>query len=300
MSDPNRTQMGSPLSFDPNRTQLGNPLADPNRTIMGTGPSLSVTTTIKPVQCPVCKTPNPPGMMWCKDCGLIFEKALDGDAFGAPAVQLPVVVDPSGREHQLRPGENVIGRQGDILTEDTRVSRRHCAIAIETAGVVAYDLGSTNGTQVNGTKLAPGERKPLAHGDKVSLGGYEFVVSLPGETNKTVAAVSGRTVTIASAPTTSTAVAWLVLPDEEKPLEIRTYSFGRRSENDIVIADPYVSGKHGSIEVTDQGVFLTDTGSTNGTVLNDAKLNPGQKVRLTSTDVIKLGAIEIKVRYKEA
>ena len=88
-------------------------------------------------------------MMFCNDCGLIFEMSLDGDAFGAPAVQLPVLVDSSGREHRLSPGINVVGRAGDILVEDTRVSRRHCQVTLENDTVFAEDLGSTNGTYVN-------------------------------------------------------------------------------------------------------------------------------------------------------
>src|SRR6476620_462202 len=111
MSDPKQA-----LSSDPNRTQLGAPPTtfDPNKTQLGTAPSLNATATIKPTQCPICKTFNPPGVMFCIECGLIFDKALPGDAFGAPAVQLPVLVDSSGREHPLRPGTSSIGREGDI------------------------------------------------------------------------------------------------------------------------------------------------------------------------------------------
>src|SRR5215207_5215330 len=108
MSDPNRTQA---LSSDPNRTQLGAPpMLDPNKTMMGTAPTLNATITIKPTQCPICKTFNPAGVMFCIDCGLIFDRALPGDAFGAPAVQLPVLVDGSGREHPIRPGSSMVGR----------------------------------------------------------------------------------------------------------------------------------------------------------------------------------------------
>ena len=70
MNDPNKTQMGTAPVLDPNRTQMGS-VVDPNRTIMGGGPSLNATQTIKPVQCPVCKTFNPVGVAWCVDCGLI-------------------------------------------------------------------------------------------------------------------------------------------------------------------------------------------------------------------------------------
>jgi len=295
--DPNKTQMGAAPVADPNRTQMGSVL-DPNRTIMGVGPSINATQTIKPVQCPVCKSFNPPGTAWCVDCGLIFELALDGDAFGAPAVQLPLLVDANGREHILRPGANVVGRQGDVLVEDTRVSRQHARVTLDGATVIVEDLGSTNGTSVGGTRLGSGEKKTLGNGEKMSLGGFELTVSMPGETNKTLAALGGKTSAMQAAPTTSTAVAWLVLPDSEIPLNLGTYDFGRKSDNPIVISDPYVSGKHGQFEVTETGVWLTDTGSTNGTLLNGAKLNAGQKVQLTKDDIIKLGAIEISIRFK--
>lgn len=266
---------------------------------MGTAPSLNTTVTIKPVQCPVCKAFNPPGLMFCNDCGLIFEMALDGDAFGAPAVQLPVLVESTGREHQLRPGVNVIGRSGDVVVDDTRVSRRHCQVSLENGALMVEDLGSTNGTTLSGQKLGQGEKRSLNNGEKLSLGGFELTLSLPGEGNKTLQALSGRTAAISVVPTVDESVAWLVLSDKEVPLAIGSYTFGRRDSNDIVISDPYVSGTHGRVDVTDDGVYLTDTGSTNGTVLNEAKLSPQMKTKLSKEDVVRLGSVEVRVRFKE-
>ncbi len=299
MTDPNRTQLGAPPVADPNRTVMtGAPAADPNKTIMGAAPSLNTTVTIKPVQCPVCKSFNPPGVMFCNDCGLIFERALDGDAFGAPAVQLPVLVESTGREHQLRPGLNVIGRAGDILIDDTRVSRRHCQLTLESGTVTVEDVGSTNGTKVGGSPLAQGQKSTLNNGDRISLGGFELTLSLPGESSKTMQAMSGRTAAITVAPTVDESVATLVLPDREIPLAIGQHKFGRRDDNAIVIKDPYVSGTHGLIEVTEEGVFLTDTGSTNGTLLNEAKLAANMRTKLGKDDVIRLGSITATVRFK--
>lgn len=286
---------------DQNKTMaMGSaPSADPNRTVMGAAPSINATVTIKPVQCPVCKSFNPPGIMFCNDCGLIFEKALDGDAFGAPAVQLPCLIDQSGREHQLRPGPNVVGRQGDVLIEDTRVSRRHAQVTLEGMTATIEDLGSTNGTKVGGQPL--GGRQALNAGDVVSFGGYELTFSMPGETNRTQQAMSGRTAAISVTPTVHTAVAWVVMDGEETPLEPGARkTFGRRTDNDIVVSDPYVSGRHGVIEADDTGVYLTDTGSTNGTVLNDAKITANQRTMLHKDDVIKLGEKTLTVRFKES
>lgn len=282
---------------DPNKTQLGAPpVMDPNRTVMGS-PSFDATVTIKPVQCPVCKSFNPVGVKFCVECGLIFDMALDGDAFGAPTVLLPVLVDQSGKELRLRPGRTVIGRQGDIVVEDTRVSRQHAAVTMEGTDIAVEDIGSTNGTSVNGQKLASGEKRNLTNGDQVSFGGYEATLSLPGEANKTFAAMSGKTAAIQAALSTGQVVATLVFTDREVPLKPGTHSFGRRDGNDIVVSDPYVSGKHGEFEVTDTEVSLKDTGSTNGTVVNDAKLPADQETKLQNGDVIKLGQIEITVKF---
>ncbi|HUQ03593.1 MAG TPA: GGDEF domain-containing protein [Kofleriaceae bacterium] len=64
----------------------------------------------------------------------------------------------------------VIGRSGtaDVNIDDDGVSRAHIRIVREDDAVIAEDLGSRNGTFVNGTRLA--ERLTLADGDKIQLG----------------------------------------------------------------------------------------------------------------------------------
>lgn len=296
MNDPNRTQA---LTSDPNRTQLGAPpTADPNKTIMGAGPSLNATATIKPTQCPICKTFNPPGVMFCIECGLIFDKALPGDAFGAPTVQLPVLVDSSGREHPIRPGTNSLGREGDIQIVESKVSRRHAQIDSQDGRLVIEDLGSTNGTKVNGQPVTAGEKRALASGDTVSLGGVELKLSMPGQAggNTTQVFGSNKTAAMAAAPAVEVAPATLVGEGKELPLRAGVNSFGRKADNDVCIPDPYISGRHGQIEVTAQGVFFTDLGSTNGTMLNDAKLAPNMRTLVTPEDVIRLGSMEFMIR----
>lgn len=294
MNDANRTQM-----LDPNRTQIGvAPRLDPNRTVMGNAPSLNATQTIKPVQCPVCKSFNPAGVMFCVDCGLIFERSLPDDAFGAPAVQLPMLIDESGREHPIRPGITSVGREGDIALVDGRVSRRHSQITSDDGSMYLEDLGSTNGTKLNGDKLVAGEKRALKGGDKISFGGYETQVTLPGEKrgNTTQAFASNKTSAIAAPPMVELPPAALVGADRSFPLRAGPNSFGRRDGNDVVVPDPYVSGKHGQIEITDDGIFITDLGSSNGTFLNEAKLAHNMRTKITQDDTIRLGSLEFKVK----
>jgi pSer/pThr/pTyr-binding forkhead associated (FHA) protein len=296
MSDANKTQV---LTADPNRTQLGAPPSfDPNKTMLGTAPNINATQIIKPIQCPVCKTFNPAGVMFCVDCGLIFDRALPGDAFGAPAIQLPMLVESSGREQPVRPGVTTVGREGDVMITDGRVSRRHAQLTSQDGNILIEDLGSTNGTKVEGTALGPGEKRELKGGEKISFGGVEVVLAMPGAAsgNATQTIPSNKTSAMSAPPQVERPAAHLVGEGHEYPLKAGTNSFGRREGNDVRITDPYVSGHHGQIEVTEQGIFLTDVGSSNGTVVNEAKLVPNMRTTITPEDVIRLGSLEFQVR----
>ena len=67
-----------------------------------------------------------------------------------------------------------IGRdpQNDITLDDRRVSRKHAEIRLRLGRYTLYDLQSTNGTYVNGRRVA---EKVLDDGDKISVGGLELV-----------------------------------------------------------------------------------------------------------------------------
>ena len=50
------------------------------------------------------------------------------------------------------------------------VSRRHAIIRLQNNAIEIYDLGSSNGTAINGTKLSPHAALPLHDGDEITLG----------------------------------------------------------------------------------------------------------------------------------
>lgn len=62
------------------------------------------------------------------------------------------------------------GRDCDIVLDEHKVSRQHARLQQVPQGWVLTDLGSTNGTQVNGRPLMPHEPHVLKAGDRVSLG----------------------------------------------------------------------------------------------------------------------------------
>ncbi len=63
------------------------------------------------------------------------------------------------------------GLNNDIILEDTRVSRHHAQLRYRARRFWVADLGSTNGTYVNGDQV---EERSLRDGDVISLGGLEL------------------------------------------------------------------------------------------------------------------------------
>jgi pSer/pThr/pTyr-binding forkhead associated (FHA) protein len=65
-------------------------------------------------------------------------------------------------------------RDGDIVLDDRRVSRRHVELRWQssTEQFLCVDVGSTGGTKLNGYAIA---QCPLEIGDILSLGGYELI-----------------------------------------------------------------------------------------------------------------------------
>jgi len=96
--------------------------------------------------------------------------------FGA---QLTLKVDSGlslGSIFKLRSNRNIIGRSVDvdIPVDDGRVSRLHTAIVEDQGNFLISDLGSTNGTYLNGIFLKGVER--LKVGDQIRVGATVFLV----------------------------------------------------------------------------------------------------------------------------
>ncbi|MFI9503955.1 FHA domain-containing protein [Nocardia sp. NPDC052566] len=65
-----------------------------------------------------------------------------------------------------------------IAPADAGVSRAHAMLRVTSEGLTITDLGSTNGTSLNGSdELIPAESAvPLRHGDRIHLGGWTTIV----------------------------------------------------------------------------------------------------------------------------
>jgi len=68
----------------------------------------------------------------------------------------------------------------DIKLENRFISRRHFQVRFESDVFYISDLGSTNGTYLNGRKLNPNEQQILRDGDVVGLGVDEVILIFSG------------------------------------------------------------------------------------------------------------------------
>lgn len=94
---------------------------------------------------------------------------IDGDIVADPGGRVGTLVTTDGRRIPVADRPVVIGRLStcDIALGDPQVSRRHAEVRRDSEGFSVSDLGSTNGTVVNG---APVRERRLADGDELRIG----------------------------------------------------------------------------------------------------------------------------------
>lgn len=75
----------------------------------------------------------------------------------------------------------IIGRDervSDVVINDTSISRQHVYIYPDAGKVYVEDMGSTNGTVINGIRLPKGEAWLLADGDIICIGEQEYRIQI--------------------------------------------------------------------------------------------------------------------------
>jgi ABC-type multidrug transport system ATPase subunit/pSer/pThr/pTyr-binding forkhead associated (FHA) protein len=198
----------------------------------------------------------------------------------------------------------VIGRASDSaasspdvsLPRDSGASRRHARIFLEGGGCRIEDLGSKNGTFVNGRRVSGAQQ--LRAGDRVTVGSQDLLIldghgsrvgepGPPGETTVlTTYAAYARTVAgpIGGDRTTLQRlvdVDQLGVASDPQPVAYTgaRLRIGRDPRNELVLANPNVSRFHATIEPGPDGPRLRDLNSRNGTRI------AGAMIRMAALDV---------------
>jgi pSer/pThr/pTyr-binding forkhead associated (FHA) protein len=229
-------------------------------------------------RCPSCGSDVPPTFRFCGTCGFRMDEQsapspmptapVGGAPFAAPTRSRlsMTLIRPDGTEggtHDLRPGENKLGRSfGPVFENDGYLSPVHALLDIRGVQAVVRDLDSLNGVFVKMT-----QEEELQSGQIIRIGqellrfeiiptpeptadGTELMGSPnPGYWGK-LTVIIGRDVTGAAFPLLGESV-----------------TLGRERGEINFPDDGYVSGLHARVTLRDGRVFLADLGSSNGTFI---------------------------------
>ena len=220
-----------------------------------------------------------------------------------------------GKEYAVPDEGLVIGRDAgcDVVVPRNEVSRRHAELAPTEDGYVVRDT-SSNGVYVNGERIQGSHR--LARADVIRVGGEEFrfyadvLNPTPASTN--IATKEG-VVLRSDSPAPSLADTLFnqrLVATPQEPLAVlevlnegpskgiryavRTSlaHVGRGVNNDVRLSDESVSELHAKLQRRDDGWYVVDMDSTNGTYVGGSRVS-GQR-RLDGTPDVRFGGVKLR------
>jgi pSer/pThr/pTyr-binding forkhead associated (FHA) protein len=157
-----------------------------------------------------------------------------------------------------------VGRNSgcDVAISDESISGEHARIFWDNGQLVCQDLDTTNGTRVNGSKIA---QEIIRDGDLLNFGKLPFMVRIGSN------------------------LPCLYVPDREKVLALGMLPFmlGRATSNHLALTgETSISTRHAAICQEQNTYFIKDYQSTNGTRVNGTRI---QQQNLHDGDQVQLG-----------
>jgi pSer/pThr/pTyr-binding forkhead associated (FHA) protein len=222
----------------------------------------------------------------------------------APRTNLKLLVaeGETEREFLIDKPSVVLGRalSNEIVLVDGRASRTHARFDWDGAVCSVNDLGSSNGTLVNGVRV---EKAALSPGDIVTIGDTRVRLEVeqpeaqlealadeaPADIMQTV--VAQRTIVMAVNNTSVPRLAIQALGQTwEVELRDDSVSIGRAPTNDVVIDSEAVSREHARVQRRRDGFYLVDHNSTNGSFFHGDRVT---EQRLDDGDAFQIGPAQI-------
>lgn len=188
------------------------------------------------------------------------------------------------------------GASSDVLLPHPSVSTLHATLRQTSSGFAIVDERSTNGVEVQGSRIAPERQKPLRTGDVLRIGPYRIHVTLgvavPRVTTSDEATSLARRLVLE--PTAERSLLFLNGPrcDErvalpEGPAEWR---IGRADDAELRLDDAECSRHHATLLVSPDAVIVRDEGSKNGVTVQG---RPAGNRRLRDRDELLVGATSV-------
>lgn len=229
---------------------------------------------------------------------------------GLPAASAAPAAQPSDpiwgflqigeQQIDLRTSDLNIGRgaKAEVVLSDPMVSQLHAQIIRQESDAYLRDLGSSNGTYVNGQLVSVPHT--LQSGDVIQMGKTSLTfhaVSVPGveasRENQTMPTP------VASTEAAPVEVCLIVrggpMLGQSFVLNLSPITAGRDPNTGIVLRDEKASRQHATFHKEGADWLITDLGSSNGTWLNDERLQPNKPYLLHKNDRIRLAETLVEV-----
>ncbi len=201
--------------------------------------------------CPNCGHQLRPGAKYCNVCGVRVPQLPQVAESAPPSASGAALVTADGRTFILSAPVVVVGRAADcdIVLPDDTVSSRHAEITSDGITYTVRDLGSRNGTWVNGRKIVT--PCPLKRGDQVAFGQVVCTFQEPGGGTR---AISEAQLAAMIGPQPATPpIPWSGLspltapPPDDLGVQLRTWDKPPQVEGKVVDVTAPVMEKKGNI-----------------------------------------------------
>jgi pSer/pThr/pTyr-binding forkhead associated (FHA) protein len=238
-----------------------------------------------------------------------------------------------GNSWKLSAATYVIGRgEVDIRIEDGYASRRHAQLDVTAENVTLTDLGSSNGTFLGERRLDANLPEQLGPEDSFRIANTSFTLEQPADAESATVAAGGQEVAEPGGINTMEADNQGALQTDsegtvidegsqltdDQPVQERfepsashwelrranetievvmgEMTLGRKeAASRIVEGDSYISGCHCRLIASEDTLEIIDLHSTNGTYVNDARLDPEQPWKLQTGDKLRIGQTTFEV-----
>jgi ABC transport system ATP-binding/permease protein len=229
--------------------------------------------------CARCNAPLQSRARFCAYCGATVDIAPLASQMRPDGQATLVVRQPGKRlvEHDLMQGTLLVGRgpSNDVVIDYPTVSVHHLKLDVSTKGIQVTDLGSTNGTQINGKFIPSHTPRPFRLGDVIRIGnrrGDSLSMKLKYR-HRQVESLRMQPLGM------------------QKLAQFSRITIGRTADCQLMLDHPMVSRKHAEIARQAGRYAIRDLDSMNGTFVNGQRVD-GWRV-LHTGDVIQIGPFKL-------
>ena len=196
--------------------------------------------------------------------------------------------------HGARVGRGRQAGNDILLTADGMISKSHVIVDYDGHAqgggrFTVRDDNSTNGTSLNGERLAPGRGYPLNSGDELKLGQTLLVFRAAEQAPPTMPAPASFMPATPVVPLRPDKPFRLIAGDGEPYPLASLMTVGRSLTSDIVVIGNGIASQHARLTVRSDAVYVEDLRSAGGTAVNGERIPSDFPVALYEGDQIAFG-----------